>query len=55
MRKLNKDTIISLVEKNCKEKDKLREQNKALTDEIAKLQYRIDELQREININKNPF
>lgn len=37
MRKLNKDTIISLVEKNCKEKDKLREQNKALTDEIEEL------------------
>jgi hypothetical protein len=37
MRKLNKDTIISLVESNGKQRDTLREQNKSLTDEIAEL------------------
>lgn len=41
MRKLNKDTIISLVESNGKQRDALKEQNKALLDEIERLKSRI--------------
>lgn len=46
MKKLNKDTIISLVEKNCKERDKLREQNK-------QLQAKIDELEKALETASN--
>lgn len=37
MRKLNKDTIISLVESNGKQRDTLKEQNKAQLEEIERL------------------
>lgn len=41
MRKLNKDTIISLVEKNCKERDKLKEQTKELQQRVEQLQFEL--------------
>ena len=41
MRKLNKDTIISLVESNGKQRDNLKDQNKALLDEIERLKFQL--------------
>lgn len=59
IRKLNKDTIISLVESNGKQRDALKEQNKSLLQEVERLKgelkatewISIDEQKPKINEN----
>lgn len=57
MRKLNKDTIISLVESNGKQRDALKEQNKQLLDEIDMLKFQLkaaDSVNEKLTENQIP-
>lgn len=50
MRKLNKDTIISLVESNGKQRDALKEQSKPLLEEIERLKKHIEDYKELSNL-----